>query len=247
MNNKQMIIATSQFPVTTNIESNYCYIVRHIHAAKSHKANIIHFPELSLSGYETEITNLVWSDINSRLNDLKMIAKKNNIYVVVGVHKQNKDDRPLNTTVLISSNGTIVGEYIKANLYGKEKDRFSCYKNSFITEIMGIKCGFLICFDSSFPSLFFEYRRQGTEVIFLSYYNAKSTKPKNSMDELMKSQFVTRATDNHLYISGSNSSSSYSRMPSSFVCPDGTLSQMIRHKSGILISAYPSENLGWTL
>lgn len=67
------------------------------------------------------------------------------------------------------------------------------------------------------------------------------------MDRLMEAQFVTRSTDSGLYISGSNSSARYSRMPASFVYPDGRLLRLDRHKPGLLYADFPGEPLGWTL
>jgi len=130
-------------------------------------------------------------------------------------------------------------------LYGKELEKFNAVENYFVAKINGVKCGFLICYDSTFPELFLKYKEMGVKLLFFSYYNANSSKPKNSMDELMRSQFITRATDNLMYISGSNSSSKYSRMQSSFVCPDGTINSLKRHVPSILISNYPKNDLGW--
>lgn len=245
MSTKYLKIATSQFPVSTNIEINYRYILKHVEIAKKRKAQVIHFPELSLSGYNTPINELNWDQIDHKVEQLQNVAKDRNIHLVVGVHKRNNKELPFNTTLVIKNSGEIAGDYAKSRVYGGEKLKFTPTENYFTTKIEGITCGFLICYDSSFQYLFEEYKKRNIQLLFLSYYNAGSSKPKNSMDELMKSQFVTRAADNHFYISGSNSSSRYSRMPSSFVCPDGTLTQLPRHKSGVLISEYPRKNLGW--
>lgn len=115
-----------------------------------------------------------------------------------------------------------------------------------VKEIKGIKCGFLICYDSCFPELFQYYRDQGVKILFLSFYNAKSSKGRNSLDDLVDAQLRTRAADNLMYISGSNSSTRYSRIPSSVASPDGKLTSLKRHKAGVLIYDYPDKNLGWT-
>jgi deaminated glutathione amidase len=244
---RALTIATSQFPQSTNIEQNFKYMLRHISIAVNKGANVIHFPELSLSGYQTKTENIDWNIIQNKILKLKHVAKQQKINIVFGVHKKNKNLPPFNSTVVILSNGTIAGEYIKSKLYSAEKKRFSFKENFFTCKINGIICGFLICYDSNFPHLFEKYKKLGVKLLFLSYYNANSTKPKNSMDTLMKSQLITRATDNLFYISGSNSSSYYSRMPSSFVSPDGAITELPRHKPGVLISKYPKNNLGWTI
>lgn len=240
-------IAVSQFPVEPDIKSNLGYISKHIRQAIKKEADIIHFPELALSGYETEINQIDWKLLEDSLQEIRLIAKKDKIHIGIGTHTQSPHkNKPYNSTLLISDQGKIAGNYIKTKLYKYELERFSS-KNSFFTyQINGVKCGFLICYESCFPDLFTKYKKAGTKILFLSYHNAKSTKPKNSMDTLMKSQFITRATDNLMYISGSNSSSYYSRMPSSFVSPDGKIISAKRHIPGIIIGEYPNTNLGWT-
>jgi predicted amidohydrolase len=246
MEENNLKIATSQFAVTTNIKKNLGQIIKYTESAARNKCEIIHFPELALSGYETDIGTLNWELLQISVEKLQEIAKLNNINLVIGIHHKNDNGlKPYNATYLITSDGKVGGKYFKMKLYREEKDRFSTTENYFTYDIKQIKCGFLVCYDSSFPELFLKYRERGVKILFLSYYNAKSSEPKNSMDELMRSQLITRATDNIMYISGSNSSSNYSRMPSSFVCPDGTIYSMKRHKAGITIWDYPKKNLGW--
>jgi deaminated glutathione amidase len=240
-------IAISQFPVSVNIDRNLRYIIKHTKKAAKLKADVIHFPELSLTGYETKIDHIDWSQLIKSIKELKDLAKNFKIYIVLGLHQKSPNkQKPFNSTLLITDAGKEAGQYVKSHLYGNEKDRFESRVSSFTYEIKGVKCGFLICFDSNFQNLFREYKDKGVEILFLSYYNAKSTKPRNSMDELMRAQFITRSTDNRLYISGSNSSSHYSRMPSSFVSPDGNIISAKRHVPGIIIGEYPNPNLGWT-
>jgi predicted amidohydrolase len=247
MNKNSLKIAVSQFPISEDIKRNMRFMTRHILLASKKQANMIHFPETSLSGYDIIDLEKNWGILAEAIKDIKLLARQEKIHVVFGTyHKNTKNIKPYNCTYLISKDGELVGKYIKSKLYGAENDKFQAKDNILVHEINGIKCGFLICYESSFPKLFEHYRELGVKLLFLSYYNSKSLKPKNSMDELMKSQFVARATDNQMYISGSNSSAKYSRMPSSFVRPDGKLTQLKRHKPGILICNYPGDPLGWT-
>lgn len=238
--NANLKIAISQFPVSSDIHRNMNYITRQIVSASKGQADAIHFPELALSGYETEVDQLDWGLIDHCVSELKSLAKVHNISIVIGLHQPNADHPlPFNATCLITSEGQIAGTYYKTNLYEKEKERFFAKENFLLHDLCGVRCGFLICYDSHFPALFEKYRELGAVLLFLSYYNAGSTRPKNSLDDVMRSQLITRAYDHHMYISGSNSSSRYSRMPSSFACPDGRLFQMRRHVPGVMICECP--------
>ena len=244
---KKLRIAVSQFPVSKNIRKNEAYISRHIVYASQKKADVVHFPETALSGYESEIGGLNWSLLRESLDRIKDLAKQRKICIVLGLHeKQNKGKKPFNSTYLISKTGQILGTYSKANLYKKETKRFSAKNNSLVKDINGVRCGFLICYDSCFPKLFDYYRDRNVKVLFLSYGNAGSRHGKNSLNELMEAQLKTRAADNQMYISASNSSAKYSRMPSGVVSPDGKFIHLKRHKPGVLIYDYPEKILGWT-
>lgn len=240
-------IALSQFPVCEDIRKNEAYISKHIIYAHKHQADIIHFPETALSGYDTEMNELNWSLLQESVNRICNLAKLHKINVVLGLHqKSNLIEKPYDSLYLISKSGQIIGTYSKTKLYKDEIKCFSSKDNFLIKEINDVKCGFLICYDSCFPELFEYYRDNNVKVLFLSYYNAKSSHGKNSMNDLMEAQLITRATDNMMYISGSNSCSKYSRMPSGVASPDGKLVKLIRHKPGVLIYDYPQESLGWT-
>jgi len=239
-------IAISQFPVSDEIEVNLKYITRHIFNASNNGADLIHFPETALSGYNMKTITENWSSLSNGIDKVRGLARKYKIYVIFGTYeKASANIKPYDSTYVISNTGEILGKYRKTKLYGAEKDIFSAEENYFVCDIKGVKCGFLICYDSCFPELFDYYRKKSVKLLLLSYYNAKSSKPRNAMDELMRAQFITRATDNVMYISGSNSSAKYSRMPASYVQPDGKIVQAKRHMSGILYVKYPAV-LGWT-
>lgn len=244
---KKLRIAVSQFPVSDNIKKNEAYISKHITYASWKKADVIHFPETALSGYETDINSLDWSLLRESLDRIRGLAKRHKINIVLGLHeKQDKSRKPFNSTFLISKTGQILGTYSKANLYKKEKTRFSLKNNFLVKNINGVRCGFLICYDSCFLKLFEHYRKQNVKVLFLSYGNAKSSRGKNSLDDLMQAQLKTRAADNMMYISASNSSAQYSRMPSGVASPDGKFVHLKRHEPGALIYDYPQKLIGWT-
>ena len=125
-----MRIAVSQFPVSNDIRKNEKYITKHIIDAADKKADIIHFPETALSGYETDIDTLDWDLLKESLDRIKSLAKEYEIYVILGSHqKQPRIKKPLNSIYLISKTGLILGSYSKTNLYQNENNRFSCKSN----------------------------------------------------------------------------------------------------------------------
>ena len=58
-------IATSQFPVSRDIDSNAVWIKKHMLEAKQQNVDLIHFPECALSGYAGLILNRLIASIGS--------------------------------------------------------------------------------------------------------------------------------------------------------------------------------------
>lgn len=81
-----MILAAAQTkPTRGNIEANLLDHYHLIELAVQNKAQLIAFPELSISGYEREDAHkLAFKKDDSRLNHLSKLAVENNIIIVAG-------------------------------------------------------------------------------------------------------------------------------------------------------------------
>lgn len=245
MNNLK--IAISQFPVTNAPAFNMSYIRKQTRKASFQGADVIHFPETALSGYGTISDSENWKEIEHLHEELRQLAKESNIFIVAGTQFPSiEEGKPLNSTLVISDRGELLGSYIKSRLYGKEKERFASRDNHLVVDIKGVKCGFLICYESCFMNLFSKYKELGAQFLFLSYFNAGNEEGENSLDDMMLSQIKMRASDYGFYISGSNSSKPHSRLASGMAFPDGTYEGLEKHEIGFYVCDLPKEEMGWT-
>ena len=246
----ELRIGTCQFPVSGDIELNLRYIRRYIKKAASNGAAVIHFPECALSGYGSPVLPVLdWGTLAIGVRKVQSLAKTHGIQVLLGsYHRESDAGTPFNSVYVISDNGDIVGRYDKRNLYGKEKRLGLCQPGTHMETFVlnGMTCGILICYDSCFPDLFCELRDQGVKLLFHSFYNAGNEGDADSLDDLILAQLRTRAADNHMWISASNSCLRHSRLASCIVRPDGTVRSLKRHVPGILYHDFPDEDLGWT-
>ena len=244
---KSIKVSVSQFPVSDDIKKNIDYIEKQVVTAALEKAQVVHFPETSLSGYGHNIDRFEWEVLEHGVKKVRELAKKYSLYIILGTYfKENNEALPYNSTCVIDDKGHIEGWYHKRNLYGRENEWFSRGDSSFTTHIHGVKCGFLICYDSCFPHLFEDYQDEGVDILFISYYNANNDDGPNTIDSLMTSQIATRAADYGMHIVGSNSSKAYSRFAASIAYPDGKVESLPRHQTGILTRQVPTTELGWT-
>lgn len=242
--------ATCQFPVSGKMEANIQYILKYMNQAAEVKAKVIHFPEVALTGYArvdfASFSDFNWDVLNACTERIIKEAKRLKIWVILGSCRQTTNDKPRNCTHVISNSGSIVSTYDKQNLYSKESLYYSPGDSFTTFSINGIKCGLLICYDSSFPELYDFYRKEGVKLLFHSYYNASNKGTKTSLDDLALAQLRTRAADNQMHISASNSSARHSRLASCIARPDGSIVSTKRHVSGIVIHSLPDTTLGWT-
>jgi predicted amidohydrolase len=248
--NKTLKFAACQFPVTGQMDVNLEYILKYTHRAAAEGAHIVQFPEAALPGYArkdfSSFSGFNWQTLSTHTSRIMACAEKLKIWIVLGSCLQvSKEEKPKNCLQIISSSGNIIATYDKRKLYGKEALSYSKGSTDLTVTINGIKCGFLLCYDSCFPRLYESYRKQGVQLIFHSYYNAGNEGACNSLDDLILAQLRTRAADNQMWISASNSSERHSRLTACIARPDGSILSARRHIPGIVTHTLPDTALGW--
>ena len=248
---KSVRFAACQFPVSGCIKSNRDYIVDIAKDAAGNGCDIVHFPETALSGYAgvdfSSLTGFDWSSLSMYTRDIMTWAEKLGIWIILGSCRQTgRMSRPRNSLHIISPSGNILATYDKRKLYGREKVYYSKGRNPLVLTLNGVKCGFLICYDSCFPRLYESYRKRGVQLLFHSYYNARNINGATSLDDLILAQLRTRAADNGMWISASNSSERHSRLPACIARPDGSIVACEQHKPGFVVHELPDKYLGWT-
>ena len=249
--NSSLRFAASQFPVSKNIESNCRYILKHMRQASDEGVDIVHFPEAALPGYIgrdiSTFSNFDWKALNKHTEKVKASARNLKMWVVVGSCRQVPNSRkPRNCLHIISREGEVVASYDKRRLYGKEATSNSEGPRSITLNINGVKCGFLISYESCFSSLYESYRKSGVQILFHSFYNAKNDDTGTSLDDLMLAQLRVRAADHQMWICASSSSARHSRLSACIARPDGSVRRTKRHVAGIIFYDIPDVDLGWT-
>lgn len=234
-------VATCQFAVGGSIRRNGSMICHYIQKASKMGADIVHFPESSLSGYGgIDVPNFVdydWSLLRSETEKVQQAAAKNKIYVVFGsAHKINRNDKPYQSLYLINPKGQIQCRYDKRFCIKAELKRYTPGNRFVYFMINGVKCSLLICFDIRFPEIYRELYKRGVKCIFQSFYNAHQKGP-SIHSEIMRQSMQCRAATNAFWVSMSNSSGYYSPYPSCFIQPDGKIvKQLKRNKPGLMIN-----------
>jgi len=111
-------IASCQFPVSADINSNYRYIEAQLIEAKLKKADVVHFPECALSGYPGSdfqtLDNFNWDELHRLTDSVLLLADKLNIWVILGsLHKLSDNNKPHNSLYVITPEGKVADRYDK--------------------------------------------------------------------------------------------------------------------------------------
>ncbi|MBF4517950.1 carbon-nitrogen hydrolase family protein [Flavobacterium sp. ANB] len=147
-----MILAAAQTkPTRGNIEANLSDHYRLIELAIQNRAQLIAFPELSITGYEREhAQKLAFKKDDSRLDYLKKLAVENNIIIIAGAPIQIESELFIGEFVISPDNSVAV--YTKQFLHEGEDEFFqSSFNYNPMITIENQKISFAICADIDNP------------------------------------------------------------------------------------------------
>ena len=240
---EKLKVATCQFPVTGEVKSNANYIKKFIIEAAQNQADIVHFSEAALSGYPPEdipsFENFDWEALRAVTYEIMDLARKNNIWIILGsAHFISREEKPLNSLYIISNEGKIVDRYDKSMLTKGDSKFYTAGNHIVVVELKGYKLGFLICYDSCYPEMYNIYRHKGVKLMFHSFYNAHH-EGETILDEIIPAEIRVRASDNTMWVIANNSSGYYSSWPVCIARPDGSLESLERGIPGILYREFP--------
>jgi len=147
-----MILAAAQTkPTRGNIDANLLDHYQFIELAVQNGAQLIAFPEMSITGYEREnALELAFKKDDSRLNHLKKLAVENKIIIIAGAPVQIESQLFIGEFVISSNNSVAV--YTKQFLHEGEDEFFqSSFNYNPMITIENKNISFAICADIDNP------------------------------------------------------------------------------------------------
>jgi predicted amidohydrolase len=150
-----MKIAAAQLAcVPADIAANTARAAALAQRAREAGAELVVFPELALTGYETEALAAdpaLWlaGPDDARLDALRATG------TAVAVNAAVRTDGPLPAiaTLVYGADGAHAAAYAKQHLYGHERAVFAAGRQDGRVELGGIRFSLGICFDNHFPEL----------------------------------------------------------------------------------------------
>jgi len=146
-------ISLPQAPVIKGtLEKNVQIHLSYISESSNLGADVIVFPELSLTGYELELADqLSYQQEPDEFRMLSESSVKNNIVVIAGYPLKTEKSKPSIGAVIFFPNGYIE-YYSKQYLHTGEDTYFSPGKEDYLFSIKNYRIAVAICADFSNPS-----------------------------------------------------------------------------------------------
>jgi deaminated glutathione amidase len=240
-------IATTQFPVSADLDRNAAYIVQYVATAQRARAQVVLFPEGALSGYVgidcVSSAGYDWEHLQEATERVTAAARRHGVWVVCGTLHRSRPAlaKPLNSVVVIDPGGLVVARYDKRLLAVSEQANFRAGERPVVVRIAGVRCGLLICHEWRYPELYRQYRDLGAGVILQSWYDGGYDqvgwrREGQALAGVIPATVQGHAVCNHLWICGSNTSRKHSSFGGFLLRPDGRFqARQPRHRPGVLV------------
>ena len=201
--NDLKIAAVCMNSIPGEIEKNFDRIESFVLDASEKGADIICFPELSITGYILRNPLEVFSGslCEEIIERIAQMARENGLVIIAGMIEIINGEKPYISQVVAGPHA-LLGIYRKTHLSPQEKEHYQpgqridtfCYKD--------VLFGVQLCYECHFPELSTVMALRGAEIIFVPHAS-----PRGSPDEKIQSwlrHLPGRAFDNSLFIVACN-------------------------------------------
>jgi predicted amidohydrolase len=152
------------------VERNMARAKEFVKQAAAEGCDLLAFPELFLTGPlrgHPELAQPIPGPFTAVFSEL---AQKEGLHIVMGTIVERGKESLYNTSVLLDSNGKIVGHYRKIKLWNGEKNYITPGAELPVFSTGLGRIGLLICWDLAFPELAKQLALQGAQLIFCPSY-----------------------------------------------------------------------------
>lgn len=138
--------------------------------ATKEKADLVLFPELSLTGYFIQNSvNQMAEPIDGRsIQHMQHLCRTYELHVVFSWPEVGEDNHIYNSACLIDDHGEVIGTYRKVHLYDREKEIFTPGREFKVFDTELGRIGIMICFDLDFPESARLLKLKDADIILIS-------------------------------------------------------------------------------
>ncbi|MCA9984627.1 MAG: carbon-nitrogen hydrolase family protein [Anaerolineales bacterium] len=144
------IVLVQTAPTRGDIAANLADHVAHINRAVAAGADLVIFPELSLTGYEPALAaDLAMSPADARLDAFQQLSQEHNL--IIGVGLPTRGETGLHISLVLFQPDGLRRAYHKRYLHADEEPFFISGPNFPTLTVAGMNVGLAICYELSIP------------------------------------------------------------------------------------------------
>jgi omega-amidase len=201
-----------------------------VHKAKSHKADLIVFPEMTLTGFSMNTSVTAEGFHNSQtIESFKELAIKNEIAIIFGM-VFSQFSKASNNGIFIGKSGKILGIYQKIHPFSfSGEDKFFTAGSEILKlDFDSFRIGLTICYDLRFPELYSALSTSCDLIINIANWPSKRLDHWNTL-------LKARAIENQIFVAGIN------RVGKDLPGNEYTKSSIVIDPNGVTVSPIYSE------
>jgi len=186
-----------------DMETNLKNVDGYVAAAAARNADMVCFPELTLTGYSIRddvrpYAETIPGPASSRLVE---IARKHGIMVLAGMLEKSTGEGPYISHVIADPSG-IIGVYRKTHLSPMERGIYAQGHDVAVFTRGDNTFGIQLCYESHFPELSTIMSLQGIDILFIPF--ASPNRDPNEKRESWLRMLPARAFDNGVFLVACN-------------------------------------------
>ncbi len=178
---------------------NLEFCEKYIKMASGSGADLIIFPEMTLTGFSNNVVNIAEDYRTSKtILDFSILAKKFSIGIIFGAVVRS-GERALNKSFLVDRCGMILADYAKVHpfSFSGENNFFGSGSKLSVIKYEDMRIGLTICYDLRFPELYSVLGRQCDLIINIANWPLRRIDHWNTL-------LKARAIENQVFVVGVN-------------------------------------------
>jgi predicted amidohydrolase len=185
------------------VEKNLEQIDSFVGEASKRSADVVLFPELSISGYTLKEPESIYDLARSRtiLEKIVHMAQDAKLIVMAGMVEILQEGLPHITHAVAGPDG-LMGLYRKTHLSPPEEEKYGEGHSLNVFRERGLTFGLELCYESHFPEISTVLSLKGAEILFMPHASPRG-KPKEKMKSWLR-HLPSRAFDNGVFVVACN-------------------------------------------
>lgn len=182
-------------------DHNLSLMETHLKQATDKGADLIAFPEVTLTGYVNdpgEVRARAMPVDGSLVRKAIELSATYSTYFSFGLFEKSGED--IYDTYVLAGKGKLIGSYQKIHVPARERGLFTPGVEFKVFELPFVKVGFAICYDNEFPESHICLALQGAELIVMPYAWAEHWEKEDYVERCVTDDEVLRERQRWMYM-----------------------------------------------